>query len=194
MSDLEKQNSIIVTEANGILYDGGLLGILGKYGSPSVTGSYILGLMAWRDLDIYLESNEMTVGRFFQLGADVASGMRPQRMNFRNEFLGRTPGLPLGFYWGVYVSGAALPVEWKIDIWAIDSEQLKTFQKSMSDLKVRITDESRQAILEIKNQFWRHPEYHKKFASVDIYRAVLEENVRSVREFATWLNHNKGIT
>ena len=64
----------------------------------------------------------------------------------------------------------------------------------MLGIRAKISEESRQAILEIKTHFWRHPEYHKKFASVDIYRAVLEENIRSVGEFATWLNHNKGIS
>ena len=134
MNELEEQNSMIVAEANRILHDRGLLGILSKYGNPSPTGSYVLGLMTWRDLDIYLESDEVTVGRFFQLGAEIASGIRPQRMQFRNEFLGKTPGLPLGFYWGIYVLSPDFPEEWKIDIWAISSEQVKRYQKSLDEL------------------------------------------------------------
>ncbi len=45
MNELEKLNSTIKSEANNILYDRGLLGILGKYGNPVPTGSYVLGFL-----------------------------------------------------------------------------------------------------------------------------------------------------
>ena len=158
MNDLEKQNSIIVSEANKILRDRGLLSILEKYGNAVPTGSYVLGLMTWRDLDIYLESDEMTIGKFFKLGAEIAEALRPQRMHFRNEFLGKTPGLPLGFYWGIYVNSPEFPGEWKIDIWSMDSAQLNRYQKSFSELKADIGEDARLIILEIKNHFYKHPD------------------------------------
>ncbi len=194
MNELEKQNLVIVNEANKILYDYGLLEILGKYGNPVPTGSYVLGLMTWRDLDIYIETDEMTESRFFRLGGEVASALKPQRMHYRNEFLGKTPDLPVGFYWGIYASGLVSPEEWKIDLWAIGSEQRKSFQKSMDELRASIDEKCHLVILEIKDHYWRHPEYRKKFGSVDIYRAVIEEDIKSVREFAKWLEENKGIS
>lgn len=194
MNDLEKQNSLIVAEANKILYDRGFFAMLSKYGNPAPTGSYMLGLMTWRDLDIYLESDEMTVGRFFQLGAEIASAIRPQRMHFRNEFLGKTPGLPLGFYWGIYVSSAEFPEEWKIDVWSVDSEQAKRFQKSSDDLRASINEKSRLVILEIKSHFYNHPEYRRGFGSVDIYQAVIEKGIRSVEDFAGWLQEHRGLS
>ncbi len=194
MNELEKQNSVIVSEANKILYDYGLLAILGKYGNPVPTGSYVLGLMTWRDLDIYIEANEITESRFFQLGGEVALRLKPQRMHYRNEFLGKTADLPVGLYWGVYVSGLVTPEEWKIDLWAIDAEQRKSVQKEFDKLRASIGDERRLVILEIKNHFYKHPEYRRGFGSVDIYHAVIEEDIRSVREFAKWLEKNRGIT
>jgi hypothetical protein len=194
MNDLEKQNSVIVGEANKILYDIGLLQVLVKYGKPVPWGSYVLGLMTWRDLDMYLETNEMTEGRFFQLGAKVASLLKPQRMHYRNELIGKTPDNPLGLYWGIYVTRPDFPEELKIYIWAIDSEQLSAYRKQFDDLKIRIDRERRAAILEIKNHFWRHPEYRKGFSSMDIYQAVIEEDIKTVKEFAGWLRKKKGIT
>lgn len=79
MNELEKLNSIIVGEANRILYHHGLLGILSNYGNPVPTGSYVLELMTWRDLDIYLETSEITETRFFQLGAEPASAKKTGR-------------------------------------------------------------------------------------------------------------------
>ena len=193
MNELEKQNSVLISEANKILYDHELLEILGKYGNPVPTGSYVLGLMTWRDLDIYIEADGITESRFFQLGAEMATALKPQRMHYRNEFLGKTPNLPVGLYWGIYVSGLVAPEEWKIDLWAIDSEQSRASKKAFDELRASIGEESRLIILEIKNHFYKHPEYRKKFGSVDIYRAVIEEDIRSVEEFTEWLEKNRGM-
>src|SRR3990172_6957699 len=128
MNELENQNSLITAEANKILYEKGLWTMLSKYGKPAPTGSYVLGLMVWRDLDIYIESNEMTESKFFELGAELASVLKPHRMQYLNEFLIKRDHLPLGFYCGVLIVSPDFPEEWKIDLWAIDSEQLKGFK------------------------------------------------------------------
>lgn len=193
MDDLEQLNSVIISEANRILHDYHLLQILSKYGSPALTGSYVLELMTWRDLDIYLETNEMTKGKFFQLGSELASILKPHRMHYRNEFIGRTSTLPAGLYWGIYSSSLGFPEEWKIDIWAIDSNQVNTLQSQLDELKSRIDRDKRPPILTIKNHFCRHPEYRRRFTSSDIYNAVIEEGIESVGEFSQWLEINKGI-
>ena len=192
MDDLEQLNSTIISEANKILHDCRLLRILGKYGTPALTGSYVLGLMTWRDLDMYLETNNMTEGRFFQLGGEIALSLKPNRMHYRNEFVGRTSTLPTGFYWGIYTTSLGFSDEWKIDIWAIDPKQVHTLQSQLDELKSRIDQDKRPLILAIKNHFCRHPEHRRKFTSSDIYHAVIEEGIRSVREFSQWLKANRG--
>ncbi len=194
MHELEKLNSTIMNEANKILYDQGLLEILGKYGTPVLTGSYVLELMTWRDLDIYLESNDMTEVRFFELGRDIALCLKPRRMQYRNEFVGKTPGLPLGLYWGIYITGLDFPEEWKIDIWALDSQEMELCQEEFDDLRSRISIDDRPAILTIKHQFCQYSEYQRSFSSVDVYRAVIEEDIKSIEEFARWLEKNRGIS
>jgi len=193
MNKLEKLNSAITNEANSILHDYGLLRILNEYGKPVVTGSFVLGLMTWRDLDIYLEIDDMTIERFFHLGNELALNLKPHRMSFRNEVLGRTPGLPVGLYWGIYTNDLDLPEEWKIDIWAIDTDQITAFTRELEDLS-RIDEETRAAILTIKNHFCRHPEYRRSFISMDIYHGVIEHGIRSVGEFSKWLKDHRGIS
>jgi len=192
MGDLEKLNSTLVSEANEILHTYGLLRILNKYGNPIMTGSYSLNLMTWRDLDIYLKTEEMSEKRFFDLGKEIAVCLKPQRMHFRDEFIGKTPNLPMGFYWGIYTTLKFSDV-WKIDIWAMDSNQINLYQKESDGLKSRIDDEKRPRILMIKNHFYKHPEYRRKFSARDIYDAVITENVKSTKEFSEWLRKNKGI-
>jgi len=193
MVNLEELNTTIINEANSILYDYGLLLVLEKYGNPVPWGSYTLGLMTWRDLDIYLETNDMTEPRFFQLGQDVAWYLKPYKMHYRNEFIGETPENPIGFYWGVYSKVLNSPEEWKIDIWSMDSLQLKQHQKEFDNLKSKIDENNRLIILTIKNHFDKHPEYRKSFTSMDIYQSVFNEGITSISEFSQWLKDKKEI-
>ena len=142
MSELEDLNLALISEADIILYDYGLLEILRKYGNPIVHGSYLLNLMTWRDLDVYLENDEINVEDFFNLGMDIAAELKPRKMSYRNESIGKTPNLPEGLYWGVYTT-LKLPDEWKIDIWALNSDQIRSQCRKPEDLKSEINEKSR---------------------------------------------------
>ena len=192
MNEFEKTNSALISEANAILYGYGLLEILGKYGTPIIQGSYALNLMTWRDMDIHLENDEISIRDFFNLGLDIATKLKPRRMSYRNELIGKTDNLPKGLYWGIYTK-LTFPEEWKIDIWAMDSDQIRSCCKRFKDLKSKISEKNRFTILMIKSHFCGHPEYRKRFSSTDVYKSVIEENVKSVEEFSKWLKENKGI-
>ena len=193
MNELKKQNSIITGEADKILHNYGLLRIMNKYGKPVLTGSYVLGLMTWRDLDINLEINELTEKRFFQMGGEIASTLKPYRISFRNEFLTGRAQMPVGFYYGIHTNILGSPEEWKIDIWALDTEQINRGKKELAELRARIDDTNRLFILEIKSRFCKHPEYRHGIYSIDIYDAVIEHGIRTVEEFSTYLKENRGI-
>jgi hypothetical protein len=50
-----------------------------------MVGSYVLGLMTWRDLDIHVVREDLDVRTFFDLGGEIAGLMKPHRMHFRDE-------------------------------------------------------------------------------------------------------------
>ena len=52
----------IRSEADGILQSG-LQTILGRHGEVHIVGSYVLGLMTWRDLDIHVVREDLASGR-----------------------------------------------------------------------------------------------------------------------------------
>jgi hypothetical protein len=118
-------NQLIKAEADVLLSEKGLLQILNSFGKPHITGSYSLDLMTWRDLDIYLEVNNLSEADFFNLGSQICTTLTPVKMSFRNELLAKTKGLPAGWYWGVYL-GNERAGGWKIDIWAVSNAGMST--------------------------------------------------------------------
>ena len=189
-NNLIETDQLIRREADEILHQKGLLSLLKRYGRPHVAGSYVLQLMTWRDLDIYLEADEIVEPRFFHLGGQIASILCPVKMHFRNERIAQTEGLPLGFYWGVYL-GDERKGDWKIDIWALDGDECQQAIDYEADLARQLTPETRLSILGIKSQCWQDPAYRRSFSSQDIYRAVLEEGVTNMDEFETFLRRQR---
>lgn len=192
METLNEISTAISQEANEIIYRYRLHDILNKYGTPVYQGSYGLNLMTWRDLDIYLINDDYNETKHFELGKEIMLCLTPFKMSYRNEIINKSGLLPKGLYWGVYTN-TIFPEIWKIDIWAIDAEQAANYARQSNDIKVKLNEVNMQAILEIKNNCCKHPKYRKNFSSVDIYRAVLENNVMSYAAFASWLNSERGI-
>ena len=50
-------------------------------------------------------------------------------------------------------------------------------------MRERLTAENRSAIVGIKEAYWRRPEYRDTITSDLIYRAVLDNGVRTVDDF-----------
>ena len=192
MSDLIFLNEQIRQEADDILDARGLRKILTDYGIVHLTGSYSLGLMTWRDLDIYLENDDLSETRFFDLGNRVNSLLNPVKMSFRNERIDKTKGLPTGLYWGIYL-GDERKGAWKIDLWALDNEECKTRLNFCNDLAAEISADARIKILEIKSHCWTDPHYRKFYTSNDIYTAVLDNQAHDLGSFRIYLQNKLSV-
>ena len=190
--DLVQRDQVIRKEADELLGPKGLRSLLEDYGTPHVTGSYALHLMTWKDLDIYLEQTYLSEESFFFLGGRIASYLAPVKMSFRNERINRTPNLPLGLYWGVYL-GDERKGAWKIDIWAVDSQECERQLQFTRRLAASLTPSFRRKILSIKQVCWKDPGYRKAYTSQDIYRAVIEQGVEDFDSFKEQMK-SKGVT
>jgi hypothetical protein len=149
-------NSLIEKEAGEILYEKGLLNILNLFGKPHISGSYALDLMTWRDLDIYLEVENISETDLFVLGEKIATVFKPAKMHFRNELIAKTSGLPAGLYWGIYL-GNELEGAWKIDVWAVKPAECKRLIEYCTAIKQKLTPATILQILDIKSQCWKDP-------------------------------------
>jgi hypothetical protein len=187
VASMFEQNATIKQEADKILYENRLLEMFSAFGKVHVSGSYALDLMTWRDLDIYLETDSISENEFFQLGSALCGTLAPLRMQFRNERLAKTPGLPYGLYWGVYL-GDERAGAWKLDVWAVSSGECDRLVKYCATVREQLDDVSRAAILSIKSQCWQDPEYRKTYSSAHIYDAVLKGGVRDLQGFWDYLN------
>jgi len=190
--DLIMLNEQLHKEADDILDKKGLRKILDRYGIVHVTGSYSLALMTWRDLDIYLENENLTEQKFFELGKEIVSLLNPVKMSFRNERIGKTKGLPMGLYWGIYL-GDEKRGSWKIDIWGLTSKECEQRLEFCNQIGERITPDLRMKILEIKSRSWMDPLYRKFYTSNDIYTAVLEKHVHDLESFKLYLQDKLSV-
>jgi len=186
MNELLSLDTSIRNEADELIHEKGLHNILSEFGTPQYTGSYALRLMTWRDLDIYLASEDLTEEKFFELGKKIVSAFHPVKMSFRNERIAKTPGLPAGLYWGVYL-GNERAGAWKIDIWAMNGAECMERLIHCDELNARLTEQDRLKILEIKSKCWQDPLYRKSYSSSEIYAAVLDNGVEDFLQFQKWL-------
>ena len=184
--ELDRINNLIRKEADNILYEKGLLSILKRFGTPHITGSYVLNLMTWRDLDIYLETENITEENFFKLGAEVNEMFNPVKMSYRNERITKTKGLPVGLYWGIYL-GNERKGAWKIDLWAVDKNECGQRLKFCDEIEAKLTPSSREIILAIKSECWQDPDYRRLYSSQDIYEAVFSGQAKNIHEFKEFL-------
>jgi hypothetical protein len=189
-SSLSDLSLVIKKEADDILFERGLLNILHSFGEPHVSGSYTLGLMTWRDLDIYLEADDFSTADFFLLGSKICSLLSPVKMSYRNELIAKTNGLPAGLYWGIYL-GNERAGAWKIDIWAVSTPECQQRIKYCTEIEQKLTPETIAIILEIKSLCWQDPAYRRSYSSATIYDAVLEKNITGIEAFRTYLGTKK---
>ena len=141
-------NDEIRAEADRIL-DSGLRLLLAEGGEVHIVGSYALGLMTGGTWTFTSFVRIPTWKTFFHLGGRIAALLHPHRMHFRDESKVRTPDLPPGFYWGVYL-GDERQGAWKIDIWQTNRDGFDAVRRFGERIAGQLDAASRQAIVAIK--------------------------------------------
>ena len=183
VTDLEKRQAALQDEAGAVLAELDLPAL--GFGPALPTGSYVSGLMVWRDLDV------MVLGGPSFAPRDVVS------------LLGRAVEMPgvTGFDYADE-RGARSPTgerrderyhvalrldEWRVDlsIWLHDDHANVTAYHR--ELAATLTDAQRLTILRIKDAWYRRPEYPDEVGGIDVYTAVLNHGVCTPEEFGAYL-------
>jgi len=149
-------------------------------------------LMAWREMDVHLVREPIDRSAFFALGGRVAALLSPAHaLSRRAAWRGLKSAR--GLDWGIQL-GEVHQGGWKIDVWATGPRGLGRVQEYCDAIEKQLTESSRLAILKIKSECWRHPEYRRAFSSADIYSAVLDHRIRSVDEFWAHLRQKEIVS
>lgn len=170
----------IKQQADRLLYDFGLLEELKKYGTPHVIGSYAMDVMAWNDLDIDVTNERMDMEKLYSLTAAILQKFKPVWYEAKQEV---TPEGKTVWFQGFETT---VPGElWNVDIWFFDRE---TIQKADAYCRKTgrqiLTMNKREDIIAIKRALIQKGQYSfEKFTSMDVYAAVLEQNLSTAEEF-----------
>jgi len=175
-------------EAKLILDRLGLIKILKEISEPKIVGSAADGLMIVKDIDIHACVNEYNVEKILNLLPKLAllPTIRKVQFNnyreFRKDYRKDRVDFPHGYYIGL--RSVQRSEEWKIDIWFIKEDEDKSFNDSRLQ---NLSDEQRETILKLKD-LWRTKDgYRDGVLSVDFYKAVLDFDVKTEKDFKYYL-------
>jgi len=148
-------------------------------GPPMPTGSFVSGLMVWRDLDLMvLGGPDFGPDQVLALIARALAMPGLTGFDYADErsFAVRDQRYHLALRLG----------EWRIDlsVWLNhDHAQATEFHERLRDT---LTPDQRLTILQIKDAWHRRPEYPDEVSGFEIYTAVLDHGVRTPAEFESW--------
>lgn len=173
-------------EAHELLRQLDLINVLSEYGEVFIAGSLVTNLMTWPDIDIEVITDTLpdraAIGK---LAAKLFANPDNERMVLLDNTQGFNPH---------YKSGVHLMFEqkkWKVDIWFFLPTEQNTGREYAAWLRKNLTEDKRRIILAIKEQITSNPKYRKEIFSVDIYEAVIKEDVKDLEGFEKYLQRTK---
>ena len=195
--ELFRRQLLLQSEAEAVVDDLDLRTALEAIGDPIRTGSSALGVMVKPDIDVTTACAALDLSVFdavTQLAARLSRHDRVRQVTFRDD-TGDWNTEP-----DTYPDGLFLQVryrsprsrDWGLDLWFVDQPQRQPDLRHLRTLLPRLTDETRAAILRIKEEWTPRPEYGRTVNGTLIYEAVLDGGVRTLPDFAEWLEQEPG--
>lgn len=176
----------IKENADYFLYDCGLYRELEKYGNTHMIGSYRMDMMAWNDLDIYVENTNMSLEKLHELSTFIIKNFHPTWYEAKEEVWDEKNVWFQGFE--TMMTGEL----WNFDIWFFDSDKIDATIHYCDMITAKVTEQQKKIIVDIKKALIERDLYSfEKYRSVDVYKAVTEMNITSIDEFLNKYDINK---
>ena len=177
---------LLQEEAQSVLKELNVIGLLSAGGVVRQTGSTVLGLMVWRDIDLQVSSPRLSLERAFEIIHPLLTHPYVKQVRYLHQsdhF--KLADLDERYFFMVYYERPG-QAEWKLDIsfWLDEGIRPEPLHEA---LEQQLTPESRLTILRIKDVWYQLPAYRVEVASTDIYDAVLQHGVRTLTEFDQYL-------
>ncbi len=172
--------------ADRLLYEYGLLDRVSRIGEPHIIGSYRMDMIVANDLDIDVLNTDMSIGKLHELTGFILESFHPVWYEAKQEVTseGKT-------VWFHGFETKVLGDLWNVDIWFFDQDTIETAEAYCDEITRRTACEPalRDIIVSIKKDLLTRGIYGRDgCTSVDVYKAVLEHNVRSSEEYLVGMN------
>ena len=166
------------TNADRILYEYGLMKKLEEIGEPHIIGSYRMDIMAWNDLDIDIENDTMSLDKMYDLSTFIINTFHPVWYEAKEEV---NDGKKVWFHgFETTITGEL----WNVDLWFFDKETISDAEKYCDNISNNTNQTQKDIIVSIKSELISRGLYSfEQYKSIDVYKAVLETNVKNVNEF-----------
>jgi hypothetical protein len=188
-ASLLRQATDLQIEAEALIQTLELSAMLESLGPTEIVGSVVSGLMVWRDIDFCVDCPGLSPERAWDALRPLLFSPQVARLDYRNETVARTldDDLTDQRLYFVLRYETQPGVEWKIDLslWTVASP--KEPGQLLAELERRLTEETRLAILWIKDVWHRLPVYPDDIGGFEVYDAVLNHQVRTPEDFNRYL-------
>jgi hypothetical protein len=188
-AELLRRQDLLQTETQQVIAELNLITLLARAGKPEHIGSSVAGLMVWRDLDFNILCPHPVPDFIFETMKPLMIHPRVTKLHYHNDTGQYAPAELQGderYYFVVYYKSEA-EHEWKIDLSFWLSDAPRNQLAYLEYLAQQLTDETKLAILWIKDVWSRLPTYPYQVGGTDIYDAVLEHGVRTPEQFRIYL-------
>ena len=183
-TELWTEQARLKSQAQKMMNHTQIFNIFSKHGELSdVGGSYKYNLMVYPDIDIGLTATKVDKQTFAGLVAGLTASIHVRTVhtadsvNFESVHSGRPKG-----YW----VGLEIPFEgerWGIDCWLQQPDWTLDDKDVFYDALLKLDQPGKDAILHIKYDLIRLGVYGKTIFSNDVYDAVLNNDIQSVKDF-----------
>jgi hypothetical protein len=190
--ELLARQAALQAEAGQVLAVLNLDALFADVGPVLVVGSYVSGLMCWRDLDVCLLAGvEFSPADVLELLKRVVDLPGFVGFTYRDERGQRSPtGAARDERYHVPFDLDAGQGRWRIDLSVFLRDLHRHVASWHEQLRDTITDQQRLAVLRIKDVWHRLPSYPEQVSGWEIYTAVLRDGVGGPEQFHGWLAAN----
>ena len=151
------------------------------FGRPVIVGAVAYDLVVSPDIDLEIYCPKLKIEHGFSVISDCALHPGVTKARFSNKLSERDKAL----YWQLRYRTQD-GEEWKIDMWSAPEDyNLPRSEGLVEPMKMTLTPQTRMIILQLKEERVRDPTLI--CPSVDLYRAVLDDGVRTVDQLHNWL-------
>ena len=177
-ADLVERQRALQSEAAEVAGDLRIEETLGRVGRVLAVGSFVTGLMVWRDLDFVVDASGLTTGAAFEVLHPLLA--RSRAAHYENDG-------ELGRHYFVMRIPWRDEREWKLDVSLFLAGIPPDLETAQDELRTRLTDSTRATILTLKDAWCAEVAYPEVVGGFEIYDAVLNSGVLTLDQLDAYL-------